>query len=80
MKSACAMLVLLTALSAAFAQEKKELPPQGLNGRTMESCKDDIRKHCAKTNLKQECLVAHWTKISGDCQDGLATVMRGGGD
>jgi hypothetical protein len=80
MKGACAMLVLLAVLSAAFAQEKKEAPPQGLQGKTMESCKADIEKYCAKDHLKQECLVAHWTRISSDCQDGLATPMRGGGD
>ncbi len=80
MKRACAMLVLLTALSAAFAQEKKEASPQGLNGRALESCKADIEKYCAKVHLKQECLVTHWTRISSDCQDGLATPMRGGGD
>jgi hypothetical protein len=66
----------------AFAQERgKELPPpQGINGKTMESCKVDIQKYCDQASLKQECLVAHWTRISGDCQDALATPMRGGGD
>lgn len=74
------LVILLAARSAAFAQERKEAPPQSLHGRTLESCKADIEKYCAKANLKQECLVAHWTKISSDCQDGLATPMRGGGE
>jgi|1185.fasta_scaffold690182_2 hypothetical protein len=58
----------------------KEPPPQGLNGRTMESCRADIQKHCESANLKQECLVAHWTHISSDCQDALAIPMRNGGE
>jgi hypothetical protein len=68
-------------LSPAFAQERsKEPPPQGINGKTMESCRADVEKLCDRANLKQECLVAHWTRISSDCQDALATPMRGGGD
>jgi hypothetical protein len=66
---------------AATAQDRSRQPaPQGLNGKTVESCKADIRKFCDAAALKQECLVAHWTRISSDCQDGLATPMRGGGD
>jgi hypothetical protein len=66
---------------AAMAQDRsKEPPPQGVNGKNMESCRADIRKFCNAANLKQECLVAHWTKISNDCQDALVTPMRGGGD
>lgn len=70
---------LLLALSAAAAQEPGK-PPQGIGGKTMESCRPDIRKYCDQVHLKQECLVAHWTKISSDCQDALATPMRGGGE
>jgi len=67
--------------SAATAQDRSRQPAsQGLNGKTVESCKEDIRKFCDAAALKQECLVAHWTKISSECQDGLATPMRGGGD
>lgn len=67
--------------TAAMAQDRSKQPtPQGLNGKTVDSCKADIRKFCGAAALKQECLVAHWTKISSDCQDGLATPMRGGGD
>ena len=80
MKIACLLVALLVVVPAAFAQERKDKPPQGVNGKTMESCKSDIGKYCAKANLKQECLVAHWTRISSDCQDALATPMRGGGE
>ena len=65
----------------AMAQDRGREPvAQGINGKTLESCKADIRKYCDAVVLKQECLVAHWKKISSDCQDGLATPMRGGGD
>ena len=77
-------LILVAAMihaAGAMAQDRsKTAPPQGLNGKTMESCKPDIQKFCGSVNLKQECLVSHWTKISNDCQDALATPMRGGGD
>ena len=77
-------LVLLAAMilsPTVMAQDvSKEPVPQGVNGKSIESCKAEIRKFCDAALLKQECLVAHWTKISSDCQDGLATPMRGGGD
>jgi hypothetical protein len=67
--------------SSAGAQDRsKEPTPQGLNGKNMESCKADIGKFCDSVHLKQECLVTHWTKLSSDCQDALASPMRGGGD
>ena len=80
MKITYLLLAVLVALPAAFAQGRKDTPPQGINGRTMESCKADIGKYCGGANLKEECLVAHWIKISSGCQDVLATPMRGGGD
>jgi hypothetical protein len=80
MKIACLILAMLAGLPCAVAQERKEPPPQGINGKTMESCQPDIRRYCDKANLKQECLVAHWPRISSDCQDALARPMRGGGD
>ena len=81
MKIAYMPLVALIVLAPAYAQERsKESPPEGMNGKTMESCKPDIQKYCDRANLKQECLVAHWTRISSDCQDALATPMRGDGD
>jgi hypothetical protein len=45
----------------------------------MSVCAADIRKFCEAADLKQECLVAHWSKISSDCQDALATSARIGG-
>ena len=81
MKIACLLLASLLCSASACAQERSKVPPpQGLNGKTMDSCKADIGKYCDQAHLKQECLVTHWSKISSDCQDALATPMRGGGD
>jgi hypothetical protein len=68
------------ALAQLSSSSSHENPTQGLNGKTMESCKLDLQKFCDTANLKQECLVLQWTKISGDCQDALARPMRSGGD
>jgi hypothetical protein len=81
MKTQCLLLAAMLLSPTAIAQDRGREPvPQVVNGKSIESCKADIRKYCNAVVLKQECLVAHWTKISGDCQDGLATPMRGGGD
>lgn len=82
MKLAHAICAALLLVSSAQAQDRgpREIPTQGLRGKTMENCKADIQRLCETARLKQECLVAHWTKLSGDCQDGLATPMRGGGE
>lgn len=84
MKTMRVLSVLLVMVTPALAQpsvpRSHESPQQGLNGKTMESCKPDLQKFCDAANLKQECLVAHWTKISSDCQDALARPMRSGGD
>jgi len=77
-------IVLLAATVAAtptLAQDRSKEPvPQGTNDKTANSCRVDIQKYCNSVNLKQECLVAHWSHISGDCQDALATPLRAGGD
>lgn len=69
--------------TAAFAQSSDsrshESSASGLNGKTMESCKPNLQKFCDEANLKQECLVLQWTKISSDCQHALARPMRSGG-
>jgi hypothetical protein len=80
MKQAVLFLIALTVATAVQAQDRSRAPtPQGLRGKSMESCKADAQKFCAAKALKQECLVTNWTKISSDCQDALATPMRGGG-
>lgn len=82
MKQAVLFLIALTVATAAQAQaqDRGRAPtPQGLRGKSMETCKADAQKFCAAKALKQECLVTNWTKISSDCQDALATPMRGSG-
>jgi hypothetical protein len=78
-----AMLVLAIVTAAAtpaLAQDRsKEPAPPGGNAKSMEACKADIQKYCKDANLKQECLVAQWTHISGACQDALARPMHNGG-
>ncbi|HEU0096527.1 MAG TPA: hypothetical protein VFQ52_08735, partial [Rhizomicrobium sp.] len=67
---------------STFAQPRdhnRDLPPKPA-GRGMDFCKADIHKFCEAADLKQECLVAHWSKISSRCQDVLAAPMRDGGD
>jgi hypothetical protein len=84
MRTVHVSFILLTMTTAAFAQPSGSLSHEstapGLNGKTTESCKPDLQKLCDAANLKQECLVLHWTKISSDCQDALARPMRSGGD
>jgi hypothetical protein len=68
--------------SSAFAQprDRSRDPPPKPASRGMDFCKADIHKFCEAADLKQECLVAHWSKISSRCQDVLAAPMHDGGD
>lgn len=68
------------ALAQPSASGSQETAQHVLNGEAMERCKPDLRKLCGSASLKQECLVAHWTKISNACQDSLARPMGPGGD
>ncbi len=72
--------LLLSGSALGQPQDHSHGPPPKLAGKGMDSCKADIRKFCATANLKQECLVAHWSRISGNCQAVLAMPMRDGGD
>jgi hypothetical protein len=80
-KIATAVVAALLVPAAGPAQERTRppSPSQGLNGKTMESCRIDIQRLCSKVGLNKECLVANWTKISSDCQDALASPMRSSG-
>ena len=68
------MLLLIGALlattSAACAQDRPRPAP--------DICKPDVEKLCAAKSLKQECLVANWTRLSSPCQDALLKPIRGG--
>ena len=43
------------------------------NGKNKEAlaCKVDIQRFCSEANLKQECLVARWDRISAECRNVL---------
>ena len=38
------------------------------------ACKADIQRFCSEANLKQECLVARWDKISAECRNVLGSA------
>jgi hypothetical protein len=81
MKIIIRVLVAMAVATPTAAQDRSKEPlPQGTSDKTVSSCRVDIQKYCNSVTLKQECLVAHWSHISGDCQDALATPMRSGGD
>jgi hypothetical protein len=72
---------LLAAATASVAQEQPGTPRVGIGSKTMDSCKEDIRKLCstATAPMQKECLVKNWMKISNDCQDAVAKPGREGG-
>jgi hypothetical protein len=37
------------------------------------ACKTDIQRFCSEANLKQECLVARWDRISAECRNVLGS-------
>jgi hypothetical protein len=37
------------------------------------ACKADIQRFCSEANLKQECLVARWDRISAECRNVLGS-------
>jgi len=74
------MVCAAQAQNQAQDQNRETRETQGLRGKTLDNCKADMQRLCAAARLKQECLVARWAKLSSDCQDGLASPMRGGGD
>lgn len=61
------------ALSMSLALAAQAEHPPGDKSRWIRACKTDIQRFCDEANLKQECLVAHWSKISSECRDVLGT-------
>lgn len=68
-------LLFLSLLSVArpAAATPPENPPVGDKTKLVRICKADIQRFCDQANLKQECLVAHWAKISTECRGVLGT-------
>jgi|GEM_PF-2499201 len=66
-------LVLVCGPQQVAAASAPENQPAGDRTRLAQICKVDIQRFCDQANLKQECLVAHWDKISADCRAVLGT-------
>jgi hypothetical protein len=47
--------------------------PTSSKDRQAPACKADIQRFCSEADLKQECLVARWDKISAECRNALGT-------
>jgi hypothetical protein len=70
MKPLLLICILLATSFAASAQDRPQPAP--------DICKPEVEKLCAAKALKQECLVANWTRLSSPCQDALLKPIRGG--
>jgi hypothetical protein len=70
---------LFVVATASVAQEQPG-SRVGIGSKTMESCREDIRKVCstATSPMQKECLVKNWMKISNDCQDAVGKPGREG--
>jgi hypothetical protein len=68
-------LLFLSLLGVAqpAAATPPENAPVGDKTKLVRICKMDIQRFCDQANLKQECLVAHWAKISTECRGVLGT-------
>lgn len=64
------IVVVIQPIAAATLQTDHSI---GDRGRWIKICKVDIQRFCDEANLKQECLIAHWSKISTECQDVLGS-------
>jgi hypothetical protein len=66
------LFALLNAANAVVATNQGGSPASS-KGRKESACKGDIQRYCSEANLKQECLVARWDKISVECRNVLGT-------
>lgn len=72
MSKALFFLLLVVGPQQAAASSRENKPADNKT-RLIQMCKADIQRFCDQANLKQECLVAHWDKISAECQGVLGT-------
>ncbi len=75
MVALAATLPILSAVGAqaAMAAITQSGSPAGEKSRRVPACKADIQRFCSEANLKQECLVARWDKLSAECRNVLGT-------
>jgi hypothetical protein len=67
------LLSMLGTIQPAEAAPARSDSLSGGGNRWTKVCKADIHRFCDEANLKQECLVAHWSKISSECQGVLGS-------
>lgn len=72
---AVAGLILVPAISMGppAMAAANSAPPADHKDRQGLACKADIQRFCSEANLKQECLVARWDKISAECRNVLGS-------
>jgi hypothetical protein len=66
-------LLLLNFGKIAVAASAQASSTPGPKSRGNLACKADIQRFCSEANLKQECLVARWDRISAECRNALGT-------
>jgi hypothetical protein len=66
-------LLLLSVTHQSIAATTPESQPAGDRSKLIKVCKTDIQRFCDQANLKQECLVAHWDRISPECRSLLGS-------
>jgi hypothetical protein len=71
--TAGAIAVLLVAGHTVMAAPTQKDSSKSSTDRTALACKADIQRFCSEANLKQECLVARWDRISAECRTVLGT-------
>lgn len=66
-------LTLMCAECAAAPASARSVPPAADKSSRGSACKLDIQRYCSEANLKQECLVARWDKLSPACRNALGS-------
>lgn len=67
------ILVLVTGPGHPAMAAANGASPANHKDRQELACKTDIQRFCSEANLKQECLVARWDKISAECRNVLGS-------
>lgn len=73
MAVALAGIILAPLIGAPAMAAANGASPENHKDRQELACKTDIQRFCSEANLKQECLVARWDKISAECRNVLGS-------
>lgn len=71
--AALCLLSLLGMGQVAVAVPAQASPATNGKSKGTLACKADIQRFCSEANLKQECLVARWDRISAECRNVLGS-------